>query len=100
MDELSLAELRAPGLQAALAKSLGITPSAVSQWLSGRIPWNRCPDIERATDGRATCEVMRPDLRWARIPDAAWPHPDGRPCVDPAGASQCAAAEEVLPVEA
>ena len=68
----------------ALAKVLGVTPSAVSQLVSGRrpMPPDRCPEIELATLGKSTCEGLRPDLRWVRICDPAWPNPAGRPLLD------------------
>lgn len=58
----------------ALARKLGVVPSAVTQWRSGDrpIPIERCVDIERVT-GRA---VTRKDLRpadWHRI----WPELPG-----------------------
>lgn len=65
-----------------LAAALGVTVAAVSQWFSGRPPINRCPDIERVYGGRKTCEELRPDVRWARVPDPEWPHPEGRPTID------------------
>jgi hypothetical protein len=57
------------------------------QCLTGRrkAPADRCPELERATAGRVTCEQLRPDMRWTRVPDSSWPHPAGRPCIDPAG---------------
>ncbi len=72
------------GGAAAVARLLGVTPPAVSQWLSGKrqAPVERCPAIEHATAGSVTCEQLRPDVRWVRVPDPTWPHPDGRPCVD------------------
>lgn len=73
-----------------LAARIGVTPAAVHQWAAGHrpIPPDRCPAIERATDGKATVEQLRPDVRWVRVPDAAWPHPDGRPCIDVAAPVQ------------
>ncbi len=46
------------------------------------IPDRHCPAIERATLGEWTCEVIRPDLAWRRVPDPSWPHPEGRPLMD------------------
>lgn len=68
----------------ALARIIGITPGAVSQLLSGArpVPPDRCPAIERATGAKVTCEELRPDVRWQRVPDTDWPHPGGRPCID------------------
>jgi hypothetical protein len=73
-----------------IAVALGVTKAAVSQWFSAgaRVPADRCPAIERATDGRVTCEELRPDVAWARIHDEAWPKhgrpgvPEGRPTID------------------
>ena len=70
-----------------VARMLGIKPPSVISW-GGRVPTDRCPAIERAVDARVTCEVMRPDVAWIRVPDRDWPHPLGRPCIDvepPAG---------------
>jgi DNA-binding transcriptional regulator YdaS (Cro superfamily) len=39
--------------------------------------------IERESAGAVKCEEMRPDVRWFRQPDCAWPwHPKGKPLVD------------------
>jgi DNA-binding transcriptional regulator YdaS (Cro superfamily) len=65
-----------------LAARIGVSKAAISQWLSGKPPPDRCPALERATDGRVTCEEMRPDVSWQRVPDPSWPHPEGRPCID------------------
>ena len=32
------------------------------QWGRSQVPAERCPDIERATNGAVTCEELRPDL--------------------------------------
>lgn len=60
---------KALGSQAELAKALGITPSAVNQWVTGHkpIPAERCPAIERATNGAVKCEDLRPDVDWAYL---------------------------------
>ena len=72
----------------ALSGILNISPASVSQWVSGfrRVPAERCPDIERAVVGAVTCEQLRPDIRWHRVEDKAWPHPTGRPLIDVAAA--------------
>lgn len=49
-----------------------------------------CVAVESATDGVVTCEDLRPDVRWVRIKDKAWPHPQGRPLVDHAPAREAA----------
>lgn len=56
----------------------------VSRWASGGrlTPKGRCPAIERATAGQVTCEELRPDVQWQRVPDPDWPNPAGRPCID------------------
>lgn len=78
----SMTELiTALGGPSAVARMLGIKPPSVIGW-AGRIPADRCPDIERATGGRVPCEQQRPDVRWQRVTDVNWPHPGGRPCID------------------
>lgn len=69
------------GGPAAVARMLGIRAPSVIGW-SGRPPPDRCPAIERATSGKHTVEQLRPDVRWVRVADPDWPHPDGRPCID------------------
>ena len=65
------------GGTAALARFLGITSAAVSQWMSGirRVPAEHCPKIERATGGRVVCESLRNDIDWAAI---RCPHPQSQ----------------------
>lgn len=69
---------------ASLAAKLNIAASLISQWKNGirPIPDERCPEIEFATSGAVTCEELRPDVTWHRVPDANWPNPAGRPLVD------------------
>lgn len=57
------------GRAAALAASLGVTPVMVSQWATGTklVPAERCPSIERATEGLVRCEELRPDIEWAVV---------------------------------
>ena len=65
-----------------IARALNIKPPSVYGW-AGRIPPERCPDLEKWKGGAITCEQMRPDIRWYRIPDASWIyHPVGRPVRD------------------
>jgi len=54
------------GSASALAKLLEISSAAVGQWKSGErpIPAERCPLIERATNGAVRCEDLRPDVAW------------------------------------
>ena len=52
------------GGQTSLAKAIGVSPSFVSQWLSGArpVPAARCRAIEAATDGQVTSVDLRPDV--------------------------------------
>ncbi|WP_020163770.1 transcriptional regulator [Methyloversatilis discipulorum] len=56
---------------ASLAAKLEVTPSFISQIVTGRkpVPAERCSEIERATGGAVTCEELRPDLadHWAYL---------------------------------
>lgn len=71
------------GTAASIARALGVHPVMVSQWAAGKqIATEQCPQIERATAGAVTVEEQRPDVRWHRVADAEWPHPDGRPLID------------------
>lgn len=72
------------GALSALCGVIGAHSPDVSRWASSTrpVPPDRCPAIERATGGKVTCEELRPDVRWQRVPDPAWPHPAGRPCID------------------
>jgi len=65
----------------AVARALGIKAPSVIGW-NGKPPADRCPDIERSFPGLKTVEQLRPDVKWVRVPDAEWPHPEGRPCID------------------
>lgn len=75
--------LSARGATAQLARRLGVSASLVTQWGRGKlVPKTRCAQVERATAGVVTTEDLRRDVRWIRISDPDWPHPDGRPCID------------------
>lgn len=67
-----------------LAAAIQVPAALISQWKGGirQVPEDRCPSIERATEGVVICEEMRPDVSWVRIKDKDWPHPEGRPLVD------------------
>jgi DNA-binding transcriptional regulator YdaS (Cro superfamily) len=67
------------GGPAAVARALGIRAPSVIGW-RGRVPADRCPDLERAFG--VPVEDLRPDLRWVRVKDRAWPDRRGRPCLD------------------
>lgn len=55
------------GALARLSEEIGIKPPIVSFWVSGQrqVPAERCPEIERITNGQVTCEELRPDVNWA-----------------------------------
>jgi DNA-binding transcriptional regulator YdaS (Cro superfamily) len=53
--------------QSSLSAKLGMKNSVlVNQWVNGvrQVPAERCPAIERATDGVVRCEDLRPDVDW------------------------------------
>lgn len=54
------------GSATALAKQLRIPISLVSMWANGSrlVPAERCMAIERATRGKVTVRMLRPDLSW------------------------------------
>lgn len=55
------------GSRTKLAKVLFVHQVLISQWALNRrqVPADRCPDIEKATGGKVTCEELRPDVNWA-----------------------------------
>ena len=67
MEDPGLAKARqaAGGRYADLARLLGITPAAVSQWV--KVPYRRALQIEVRTAGRVTRAEMRPDLFGALV---------------------------------
>lgn len=69
MDALTRAISAADGV-GALARAIGVTQSAVSNWRarSALVPSEHCAAIERATAGAVTRRDLRPD-DWHRI----WP---------------------------
>lgn len=50
--------------QSEIARQLGVKPQAVQQWFKRKTPVIRCPEIERITEGKVTCEELRPDVNW------------------------------------
>ena len=52
-----------------VARALGVSPAAVSQWLTGyrRVPADHCVRLEALYPGRVRCEALRPDLPWAAL---------------------------------
>lgn len=49
-----------------LALAVGVSQVNVSLWKTGarQVPAERCPAIERATNGAVRCEELRPDVDW------------------------------------
>lgn len=54
--------IRAAGGGRALARKLGVSPMAVSQWKKRGVPVERVPAVVRATDGAVQAHELRPDL--------------------------------------
>jgi DNA-binding transcriptional regulator YdaS (Cro superfamily) len=52
-----------------LARAVGVSAVIISQWKTGarQVPAERCPAIEKATDGAVRCEDLRPDVDWAYL---------------------------------
>lgn len=65
-----------------LAKLVGTSAQAVTNWAARGVPVDRAPAIELATGGAVTVEELRPDVSWVRVLDAQWPRGRGRPCID------------------
>jgi DNA-binding transcriptional regulator YdaS (Cro superfamily) len=85
----------------ALAQRIGSTQGFVWQWANGKrpVPPEMCTAIECATGGEVTCEELRPETRWGRVPDPDWPwHPRGRPVVE-VKHEVCAAGDMPAPPE-
>ncbi|MBE5252954.1 transcriptional regulator [Kosakonia cowanii] len=57
------------GGQASMARCLGVSSPTINQWVKGirQIPAERCPEIEKATNGVVTCEELRPDVNWSYL---------------------------------
>jgi DNA-binding transcriptional regulator YdaS (Cro superfamily) len=62
---LEKARQAAGGRNADLARLLGISPSAISQWV--RVSYRRALQIEARTAGRVTRAELRPDLFGAPV---------------------------------
>lgn len=54
------------GGQASMARMLGVSPPTINQWVNGvrPVPAERCLEIEKITQGKVTCEELRPDVDW------------------------------------
>lgn len=63
-EALDLA-VRIAGGMSALAKTLDLSGhQVIYQWGLNRVPAERCPAIEAATNGLVRCEDLRPDVAW------------------------------------
>lgn len=55
-------------------RKLGLNGHAtVYQWTKTKVPAERCPQIEDATDGQVLCEELRPDVQWSVLRRKAKP---------------------------
>lgn len=56
-----------------LARAIGVSISLVSMWANETraVPAKWCTKIERATKGKVTVKMLRPDLSWRRWRKAA-----------------------------
>jgi DNA-binding transcriptional regulator YdaS (Cro superfamily) len=70
------------GGQQSLATLLGISQPTVSEWVNGvrPVPPERCIQIEQLPAVSQTCEQLRPDVSWVRLPSKGWPK--GKPLID------------------
>lgn len=50
-----------------LSSIFGISDQAVWKWVNGKVPAERCPGIEKASNGAVRCEDLRPDVDWAYL---------------------------------
>lgn len=50
-----------------LAKEINVAIPIVHYWVTGKrqVPAERCPEIEKFTEGKVSCEELRPDVNWA-----------------------------------
>lgn len=60
------------GRAAKLAETLGVSQVTVHQWANKKqVAAERCPEIEKATNGAVRCEDLRPDVDWAYLRNSA-----------------------------
>lgn len=57
------------GSAAALARLLGVSRAAISQWEfdNRRVPAKHCPRIERLCEGRVRCEQLNDQVDWTYL---------------------------------
>lgn len=69
------------GGQTALARLMGVATPTVNQWVKQKrpVPIERCPAIERATNGAVRCEDLRPDVDWAYLRGTSAVNPQNPP---------------------
>lgn len=61
--------LKRRGAGVEIANKIGVRSVMLSQWRYGikQVPAERCPEIEKATDGVVRCEELRPDIDWGYL---------------------------------
>lgn len=56
------------GGAAAVASHFGISPVSVYEWIKrGLVPADRCPEIEKFSNGAARCEALNDDVDWSYL---------------------------------
>jgi DNA-binding transcriptional regulator YdaS (Cro superfamily) len=57
----------------AASVQLEVSVQLVYFWLSGqrRFPAEKCPVVERLTNGQIRCEALRPDVEWSVLREQA-----------------------------
>lgn len=69
---------------AGLARKLNLSggKGTVWAWLDrDNVPPEHAAAIEQLEGGVVSVEQLTRGVRWRRIPNAAWPHPDGEPLI-------------------
>lgn len=57
---------------ARLAEHFGISPISIYEWISrGRVPPDRCPEIEKFSKGVVKCEQLNDQVDWTYIRNSA-----------------------------
>lgn len=82
--------LSRPGAEsmASLARAIGMNQDQLRQWRRQDVQGSRrpsarsCAAMEKGTQGKITCEELRPDLTWLRVRDKGWPGRKGRPLLE------------------
>lgn len=58
---------RLVGGRGELSKLLNVSVAAIGNWKFRGVPAEKCPVIERVTNGHVRCESLRPDVDWSFI---------------------------------